>query len=107
MSKIETVFQKIVNNDSLTRSGLEVKNYSKDGKTKIYIADSSKTFTQYIDEREGKLAVKVFLSSKKLGDSYSKEEFKQCFEKRTELVQIFNKANIGVSFDASTGGETE
>ena len=105
MSKIDNVFYNIVNNDSLTRSGLEVNNYSKNGKAKIYINDSCKIFTQYIDERDGKLALKVFLASKKFEDIYSKDEYKQCFDRRTELVQQLNKSDIGVSFDSSTGGE--
>lgn len=107
MSRLKTVFQNIINNDSLTRSGMEFNHYTKEGKDKIYINDSTKTFSQYIDEKYGKLSVKVFLASKKFGDSYSKEEFKKCFERRSDLVQALNKASIGVNFDASTGGETE
>lgn len=106
MSRLKTVFQSIINNDSLTRSGMEFNHYIKEGKNKIYINDSSKVFTQYIDEREGKLSLKVFLASKTFGEKYTKEEFSQCTERRSELVEVLNMARIGLNFDASTGGET-
>jgi hypothetical protein len=85
---------------------MEFNHYTKEGKNKIYINDTSKVFTQYIDEREGKLSLKVFLSSKSFGEKYTREEFSQCTERRSELVESLNKASIGVTFDASTGGET-
>jgi len=63
---------------------------NKDGNSRIVIEDPNNHFVQYIEEHKEKLVVKVFLKNHQYGEPYSKAEFKECFARQDELIDILN-----------------
>lgn len=63
---------------------------NKDMKPRIIILDPNNHYAQYIEEQKDKLVVKVFLKNHQYGEPYSKAEFKECFTRQDELIDLFN-----------------
>lgn len=63
---------------------------NKDKNPRIIIVDPNSHYVQYIEEQKEKLVVKVFLKNHQFGEPYSKEEFKECFLRQDELIELLN-----------------
>lgn len=72
---------------------------NRDGNPRIVIEDTNNHFVQYVEEQNGKLLVKVFLKNHQYGEPYSKAEFKECFARQDELIDILNSKAQNYTFN--------
>ena len=66
-------------------------------KNRIYLSNS-KQFVEYVQQEEECYAIKVFLKNKEFGVTYTKAEWRECFQRRDEIFQQLNELNLSVKF---------
>lgn len=64
-------------------------------KERIYF--NSKEFTEYIQIEKSGFSVRVYLKSKKFGDSYEKADWRKCFSRKDEIHEMLQ----GVGLDTN------
>ena len=92
---IETLKDLLLDHNGLSGSYQEEK--------KRIFLNLDKKYTVYVQYDDTTVAIKVFLKDKKFGDTYSKAEWRECFEFRSKVATQLNELMLGISFN--TDGE--
>ena len=80
----------------------------KEDKQRLFFGES-RIFTQYIQLGEDYASIRIYLKNKKMGEQYTKAEWRECFKRREEVISLLNDIQKEIVFnvDGETNSEQE